>query len=54
MPKQSTPEELKILRTIVGDLLKRGGVTIDTIKAELKRREAESKRTKKRGRHVDR
>lgn len=40
MPKQSTAEELTILRTIVGDLLKRGGgITVATIEAELKRRE---------------
>ena len=39
MPKQNTAEELTILRTIVGDLLKRGGITVATIEAELERRE---------------
>ena len=49
MRTRSTPEELAILRTIVGEIFRRGGITVATIEAELKRRKVAKR---KRGRDV--
>ena len=49
MQTQSTPEELAILRTIVGEIFRLGGITVATIEAELKRRKVAKR---KRGQRV--